>query len=919
MLTLTEALENHSVTALQMTYLQRLALCSPFGIRLFLKDAINRNDLLENGHLAYTSADMQSFLQQAQIVDENSLKKVLRQLRQRVILRIILRDLNGLADLNEVMQTTSELADIAVNTAIDYHHQWLATSFGEPADENGVKQHLIVVGMGKLGGFELNVSSDIDLIFCYAQSGQTHTQNNDQKVISNQDFFTKLSKKLISAIDDITEDGFVFRVDMRLRPFGSEGAIVASIDALEDYYQNNGREWERYAWIKGRVITQGGKSNGAALEQLLKPFVFRKYLDFGAFASMRDLKMQIHRDVVQRGLVDNIKLGRGGIREIEFIAQVFQLIRGGQDISLQIKPTLSVLKLLQTKALLAEKTVTELTVAYIFLRHLEHRLMYVEDQQTQDLPKTADAQARIASAMQFEDWPSFRAALEKHRLCVASHFDAVFKDGMQEKTEVITAQQPFDFKPLWQGLLSEEAACAGLKKMGYSEPSVSLQRLIDLRKSARYLQLPELSRLRFDTLMPKVLSESAHQLNADETLLRVSEILISICRRASYLALLNEYPSALELVVKLSAASPWLAQYLAQHPILLDELLDTNSLYGAPDFSRMRENLVKSLADCAGDTERQMDKMRHFKHAATFRFAAQDIAGILPLMVLSDYLTALADLILSVSIDVIWSSLAVKHQVTPQFAVIGYGKLGSTEMGYGSDLDIIFLYNDTHENAGEIYAKFAQKINNWLGSITPAGLLYEVDLALRPNGASGLLVSDVKAFSDYQLKQAWVWEHQALTRARFVAGDKSIGLAFEKIRVKVMRQSRDTQLLKTEITQMREKMRSALKLSVDLFDLKQSQGGLIDIEFIVQFLVLNHAYQHPQLIANDGNIILLKTCGVLGLIDGKLSVQVANVYQHYRQLQHAMRLQGRSQAKLPPETITEEVLLVESLWKQIFA
>ena len=767
------------------------------------------------------------------------------------------------------------------------------------------------------------MSSDIDLIFCYDAEGDTVGDHTTTQQISNQAFFTKLSKKLISALDDITEDGFVFRVDMRLRPFGSEGAIVSSIDALEDYYQNYGREWERYAWIKGRVIT----NNGAMLERLLKPFVFRKYLDFGAFASMRDLKTQIHRDTVQRGLEGNIKLGRGGIREIEFIAQVFQLIRGGADASLQIKSTLGVLKLLQNKGLLPEKTVVELTLAYQFLRNLEHRLMYVEDQQTQDLPKTDEARARIASAMNFDSWLNFKKHLESHRELVASHFDAVFKDGIDTDLTTTVSSTDFDFKKCWQGLLSKDTARIGLENAGFNEPQISLQRLLDLRKSGRYLQLPELSRLRFDALMPKVMLQASRQKNADETLLRVCEILTSICRRASYLALLSEYPSALELVVKLSAASPWLANYLAQHPILLDELLDTNSLYSPPDFVQMRENLVANLADSAGDTERQMDKMRHFKHAATFRFAAQDIAGILPLTVLSDYLSALADLILSVCLQLIWDGLAVKHQQIPKFAVIGYGKLGSTEMGYGSDLDIIFLYDDTHEstpdNVAEIYAKFAQKINNWLGSITSAGLLYEVDLALRPNGASGLLVSSIEVFSEYQLKQAWVWEHQALTRARFVAGDMQIGKAFEEIRFKVIKQTRDTDHLKTEITQMREKMRATFKpppnlLNIKIFDLKHSKGGLIDIEFMVQFLVLNYANQYPQLIANDGNISLLKTCGLLGLIDEDLSQQVALVYQHYRQLQHSIRLQGKSQAQLPYDLVQSETAQVDMLWRYLF-
>ncbi|MEO6118054.1 MAG: bifunctional [glutamate--ammonia ligase]-adenylyl-L-tyrosine phosphorylase/[glutamate--ammonia-ligase] adenylyltransferase, partial [Methylotenera sp.] len=560
-------------------------------------------------------------------------------------------------------------------------------------------------------------------------------------------------------IDEMTEDGFVFRVDMRLRPFGSEGALVSSLDALEDYYQNNGREWERYAWIKGRVITQ----NGHTLEKLLKPFVFRKYLDFGAFASMRDLKIQIQRDVNSKGMHDNIKLGRGGIREVEFIAQVFQLIRGGQDNSLQIKPTLAVLALLKSKGLLPEKTVDELSEAYVFLRNLEHRLMYVEDAQTQELPKTDTAKARIAKAMNFSDWSQFLAQLNEYRQQVQQHFDATFSDANPD-------QDVFDVeKSIWNGALDEQETVLALQKMGFQEAQETQRRLNALHQTSRYLQLPELSRQRFDALMPHVLSLAATMQNPETTLIRVTDLLESICRRASYLALLAEHPQAMHLLVKLCSSSPWLANYLTQHPILLDELLDTRSLYAAPDFSIMRAELVKRLAEVEGDIERQMDVMRHFKHASVFRLVAQDIAGQLPLEKLSDYLSALAELVLSVSLENIWSYIKGKHLDVPKFAVIGYGKLGGKELGYASDLDIIFLYDDDAPEAGEVYARFAQRINNWFNSLTSAGLLYETDLQLRPDGNSGLLVSAVSAFKDYQLNKAWIWEHHAITRAGFVA------------------------------------------------------------------------------------------------------------------------------------------------------
>ncbi len=887
--------------------------CSPFLARMLGKEAALVSDLLQNMHQAYRLDDMQAFIVAQNIVDEASLKQALRLLRRDVMARIIVRDLNGLAGfgfdgLHEVMQTTSHLAECVINSAIDYLHSWQVNTYGQPVDADDYPQSLIVIGMGKLGGGELNVSSDIDLIFAYESEGATQ----GEKSISNQDFFTRLAKKLIAAIDEITEDGFVFRVDMRLRPFGSEGALVSNLDALEDYYQNNGREWERYAWIKGREVTVGN-----SVSRLLKPFVFRKYLDFGAFASMRDLKIQIQRDVNSKGMHDNIKLGRGGIREIEFIAQVFQLIRGGQDVSLQIKPTLAVLALLKNKGLLPAKTVAELSEAYVFFRHLEHRLMYVEDAQTQELPKTDETKARIARAMNFAQqenygWSDFLAKLDNYRSQVQQHFDATFNDEHSSK-DVLESE-----KSIWNGVIAESEAVAVLQRAGFADAQETLRRLNSLHQSSRYQQLPELSRQRFDAVMPHVIAQAAKMQNADVTLTRVTDLLESICRRASYMALLAEHPQAMQLLVKLCSSSPWLANYLAQHPILLDELLDTRTLYAAPDFVALRHELLDRLAEVDGDIERQMDVMRHFKHANVFRFAVQDINGELALETLSDYLSDLAALILSVALTTIWPNVRGKHLATPKFAVIGYGKLGGKELGYASDLDIIFLYDDSAPEAGEVYARFAQRINNWFNSLTSAGLLYETDLQLRPDGNSGLLVSHIAAFREYQLHRAWVWEHQAITRARFVAGDSGIGAAFDEIRVEVMTQQRDTAKLKAEVLSMRERMRNAQHLKDDLFDLKHGVGGIIDVEFLVQYLVLRHAPDYPQLAENIGNIGLLNLLAALNMIDADLAGKVAIAYREYRQMQHRLKLQGATQLGAELSAIATNVTAVTALWQQVF-
>ena len=887
--------------AQQTAMLAHAADCSPYLGRLLLKDAALLADLLQNLAIPYSVARMQQFLAVQKIDDDASLKKALRQLRQRVMASIIVRDLSGLADLQEVMQTTSALAECTIKSAIDYLNSWLVEVYGQPVDADGYPQELIVIGMGKLGGAELNVSSDIDLIFAYETLGET----DGEQSISNQEFFTRLGKKLIAALDDVTEDGFVFRVDMRLRPYGSEGALVSDLDALESYYQINGREWERYAWIKGRAVT-GPDAN---IHALLRPFVFRKYLDYNAFASMRDLKAQIQRDVLQKGMQGNIKLGRGGIREIEFIAQVFQLIRGGREPELQIRPTLSVLNILKNRQLLDAQTVDALSEAYVFLRNLEHRLMYVEDQQTQELPKYEEAQARIAKAMGFSDWAAFLQVLNQHRNTVQQHFDATFSEDAQSELPQETA--------LWQQTMPQQDALQALSGAGFGDAAHVWQLLQGMRASQRYQQLPEQSRQRMDKLMPMVLAQSAKTAMPDTALLRTMNLLENICRRASYLALLAEYPHSLELLVKLCAASPWLAQYLAAHPILLDELLDTRTLYAAPDFAAIKRSLMSQMQALAGDTEAQMDAMRHFKNSYIMRFAAQDINGELQLETLSDYLSALADVILQVSLDTIWQTLKFKHRESPQFAIIGYGKLGGKELGYTSDLDIIFLYDDGHPEAGDVYARFAQRINNWFNSMTNAGQLYETDLQLRPDGNSGLLVSSVEAFREYQAHKAWTWERQALTRARFVEGYTPIAGAFDSIRHAVMTQPRDAEKLKQDVLEMREKMREANKAKAGEFDVKHSPGGIIDVEFIVQYLLLNYSNKHPQLTDNIGNIALIKLLAVLGIVETQLANVTADAYRQYRRTIHQTKLQSQ-EAKVPVAEVAAHQQAVLKLWQQVF-
>ncbi|MBE0614801.1 MAG: bifunctional [glutamate--ammonia ligase]-adenylyl-L-tyrosine phosphorylase/[glutamate--ammonia-ligase] adenylyltransferase [Burkholderiales bacterium] len=869
---------------------------------------------------------MRAWLEQQPEGDEDMLKRTLRKLRQRVMLRVLLRDLTGRAPLAEVVASMSSLAELSLGYALVRLNTWLEAQHGTPM-ANGKRQELIVVGMGKLGGRELNVSSDIDLIFIYPEEGETISATAEAaggtapRLLSNHEYFTRLGRKLINALADITEDGQVFRVDMRLRPNGDSGPLACSFDALENYFVAEGREWERYAWIKARIVATSGGAGGLAadgatderlsqaLAAVARPFVFRKYLDFGAFSAMRGLHAQIRAEVARRDLAEHIKLGPGGIREIEFIAQAFQLIRGGRDVELQIRPTLEVLALLHKKGLLPAQVVSELSAAYDFLRRLEHRLQYLDDAQTHELPDGEDDQALVATAMGFDDYAGLLARLDTLRAQVSRHFDDVFA-GPEQDTHACA--------PLWSGELDDEAAHERLSALGFSDTGAALARLNGARASQRYAQLPEASRERYDALIPRAIELSAKASAPATALARTLDFLEAISRRSSYLALLFEYPQALEKVVHLLAASGWAAAYVTRHPLLLDELLDTRTLYAAPDWKEFAAVLRAQLGRHAGDTEREMDVLRETHHAQVFRLLAQDLAGRLTVEALADHLSALADLMLQVTLDTCWSQLRNHHREAPRFAIIAYGKLGGKELGYASDLDIIFLYDDADARAPELYSRLAQRVNSWLSSATPSGVLFETDLRLRPNGAGGLMVSSVAGFREYQEKDAWVWEHQALTRARYCAGDAEVGAAFEAERIAILRRKRDPDALLREVASMRAKMLDAHPNKSELFDLKHDRGGMIDIEFVVQYLVLAHAHRYPQLTGNLGNIALLKMAGELGLIPLETAMTVRDGYREYRKRQHAERLNGAPYARVDEAPLADYIQATLTLWKTVF-
>ena len=856
---------------------------------------------------AWQAAAMHEFLAARDNGDDVRLAASLRELRARVWLRVAARDLAGMAALGEVVGTMSDLAEVALAAAHRHHRARLEAEHGAPAGAGD----LLVVGMGKLGGRELNVSSDIDLVFVHPEEGETA----GPRALSNQEFFVRLGQRIIRTLADVTSDGFVFRVDMRLRPWGDSGALASSFDALEQYFVAHGREWERYAWIKARVVAGGDGRMADGLERIVRPFVYRKYLDYGSIDAVRRLHAQIRAEVARRELADDVKLGPGGIREIEFVAQAFQLIRGGRDTDLRLRPTLAVLELLAGKRLLARAAAAELAAAYVFLRRLEHRLQYIEDQQTHKLPSAEADRAIVAHSMGYADWPAFAAALAAERATVTRHFEDVF---------AATAGEPNPAAPVWLGTLEGDAALGDLEAKGYVEARETLARLRALRTSSRYLQLPAASRDRLDQLVPRLIDACAKQgaregrTTPDVALGRCLNFVEAISRRAAYLALLVESPDALAKVAEILASSSWAAEYLTRHPILLDELLDARVLAEPPDWSAFTTQLRREMAAHDGDVERQMDVMREIHHAHVFRLLTQDLAGLLTVERVGDDLSLAADLVLQVTLETCWRLVRGRHTETPRFALIGYGKLGGKELGYASDVDIVFLYDDPHEAAAEHYSRLAQRISSWLSSRTSAGVLFETDLALRPSGASGLLVSSVSAFRRYQLESAWTWEHQALTRARFCAGDAAIGAVFEAFRRDVLQAEREPLKLAADVLAMRKRMLDAHPNRSGLFDLKHDRGGRVDIEFIVQHLVLAHSRRHYELTGNLGNIALLHMAGALELVPVDLAQRVADAYREYRRLQHALRLNGAEFARIERARVGPHVDATLALWRRMF-
>lgn len=860
----------------------------------------------------------------------------LRRLRRRVLLTLIARDATGRADLSEVVGTMTALAELAIQAAVAAQARELAAVHGMPVSADGVPQDLIVVGMGKLGGGELNVSSDIDLIFVYDEDGETQGENLRRR-ISNHEFFAQLGRRLIALLNDLTVDGFVFRVDMRLRPNGSAGPLAVSSAMLEEYLMAQGREWERFAWLKGRVVSAPVFASAAqfeaqcgVLEAIVRPFVFRKYLDFGAIAALRELHKLIRAEAARRvagrgDRADDVKLGRGGIRELEFIAQTFQIVRGGRELGLRSKSTLQTLKTLAALGVLPAATCEQLATSYVFLRNFEHALQYVDDAQTHLVPADSAARERVARLLGAASAAAMMAEYRAVQKLVYDVFDGVFVDPTASEDEA-----PFVLHNV-QGVADDGALIEDLRTRGFADPVATAQRLRAVLDSRRVQATTGPARTGLERLLRRALQTAiersretgaAHDIGPDQHFARFAQLADVIAGRSTYIALLNQFPQAFDKVMRMLAASRWATDYLVRHPILLDELLDQRLLEHEPDWPSWSAAVGQQLAEADGDHERQMNLLRDAHHAQVFRLLVADLDGRLTVERLADHLSALADTTLTLAIEYAWRSLSRRHRDVPRFAVVGYGKLGGKELGYESDLDLIFLYDDEDQAAAEAYSLLARRLMTWLTAQTSSGKLFEIDLRLRPDGNAGLMVSSFEAFARYQRNEdghgAWPWEHQALTRARYSAGDSAIGERFEAERRRILMQLRDTRRLCTDVLEMRARMLDGHPNPTALFDVKHDRGGMVDVEFIVQFLVLAHAHEHSELVRNAGNIALLHIAGRLQMIDASLASEVADAYRTLRSIQHRLRLNGAERARVAPQEVEREAAAVTRLWNSVF-
>ena len=929
-------LENHNFSA----QLKLLWGCSDFVAEQAAADPQSFRQLVESGDLQRNYSDndymdgLQARIEQLANCCEDNLGRELRLFRRREMMRIIWRDFSRQTPMLGTTRDTTLLAEACINIALKYLHPITREELGAPIGRSsGTEQQLLVIAMGKMGAYELNISSDIDLIFVYPESGETQ---GGRRSVSNQEFFVRLGQKLIAALDRQTADGFVFRVDMRLRPYGQSGALVLNFDALEEYYLSQGRDWERYAMVKARVVS-GDPAEAQALQQMLQPFTYRKYLDFGAIESLRETKRSINREVSRKGMQDNIKLGSGGIREVEFIAQTFQLIRGGRNKRLQTQSLYQVLNQLAEDNVLDRAEQQSLWSAYEFLRNTEHALQGMADKQTQRLPIDDLGQQRLARLMEQSDWQQFYEQLQSHRHQVSNSFKAIISDSAE------TADPNSELRPeqSWSTDLRSSDILPYLHKLSYQQPQELAAVLDDFYQSRAVQALANLPRTRLESLMPRLLEACADLENNQQTFLRVLGLVQRILRRSAYLALLVENSQALQQLCILCERSSWIADELVAYPALLDELLDSRTLYTAPDKQLLRDQLrQQTMRIASDDMEQQMEVIRYFCRSYALRVAACEVTDMLPLMQVSDYLTWIAEAVVEHVVNIAWDQLVASHGLpalitagatnshTPGFIVVAYGKMGGIEMGYKSDLDLVFLHSGDPRrqtdgprsiDSSTFFMRLGQRIIHLLATSTASGMAYEIDMRLRPSGNSGMLVSSLAAFEKYPREDAWTWEHQALVRSRVVAGDTELAAAYELVRKNTLQQKRDTQLLSAEVREMREKMRKHLgKDAKDgKFSLKQGSGGIVDIEFMVQFAVLAWSHDHPQLVRWSDTIRILESLAQCGLFSEQDALRLIDAYKRFRSAGHRAQLHNQLAEIALSEFVVEREHVAQQ-WRKLF-
>ena len=925
----------------ELALLGKIWACSEFIPLVMIRNPELWFELLEQNWLNQDAAlnEYQQWLnQRLESIDSSndlSLMKQIRLFRQQQMLRIAWRDLTNLAATSETLRNLTDLAEVCVDIPLEILYQDQCKQLGVPCDAAGNPQRLVVIGMGKLGGYELNFSSDIDLIFGFLEEGET----NGPRVLANSQFFIRLGQRFIKVLNDVTADGFVFRVDMRLRPYGDSGPLVMSVAALEQYYQTQGRDWERYAMIKARVIG-GDRVVGQEIMDMLKPFIYRRYLDFGAFESIREMKAMIDTEIRRKGNLNNIKLGSGGIREIEFIGQTFQLIRGGSEPELQIRGILDVLKLLAEKNYLTQQETSDLTQGYDFLRRLENRLQMYADGQTHLLPDDELQQLSMTLAMGYEDWPGLLKDCDKHRALVHKSFAQLLHGEDDGQAEAVIEKG--SVSDIWLHDVSEDEIIQNLESMGMADAQQVGRQLQQFQNASQLKSMTSTGRQRLDMLMPALLELLTEQSDPATVFKRVLVLLQSVLRRSVYLSLLNEYPNALKQLVDLCGASPWIANLLGRYPVLLDELLDSRNLYRVISKQDLKQELEVLLLQVEDDEEQQIERLRKFKQAQVLKTAAMDIAGVIDVFEVSEQLSNIGETLLEQVMSLAWNWMLAKHgkpvcvidgeTCYPTMGIVAYGKMGGRELGYGSDLDLVFLHDSQGEQQqtdGErtldnssFFARLAQRIIHLLSVQTANGRLYETDMRLRPDGNAGLLVSGVKSYEIYQQEKAWTWEHQALIRARMVCSSTHLKAEFDRIRNSILIQQRDDLSLAADVVEMRLKMRQALGSSAqsgsETFHLKQDAGGLVDIEFIAQYGVLLKSSECEGMTEHTATRQILRQLEGCGLLTKDQVSVLTDAYKEYREYSHQLALQELS-SQIDKSRFEKHREKVKEIWLDVLA